>query len=71
MSRMISYQQALMDEVRELPEEAFPNLLQIVHLFKESLLSQSRLMALTLRAELAQWDRLSDEALLEFEEGLS
>jgi len=68
---MSSYQQALMDEVRELPEEAFPNLLQIVHLFKESLLSQSRQTAMALRTELAQWDRLSDEALLEFEKGLS
>ena len=66
-----NYQQALIDEVRELPEEAFPNLLQIVRLFKESMLLQSRQAALALHEELAQWDRLSDEALVEFEKSLS
>ncbi len=67
----VAYQQALMNEVKELPEEAFPNLLQIVRLFKESVLLQSRQNALALKEEFAQWDRLSDEALLDFERGLS
>lgn len=66
-----NYQQALIDEVRELPEEAFPNLLQIVRLFKESMLLQSRQAALALQEELAQWDRLSDEALMDFEKSVS
>jgi len=70
MNRTIEYQQILIDEVEELPEEAFPNLLQIVRLFKESMLLQSRQAALALQAEFAQWDRLSDEALVEFEKGL-
>jgi hypothetical protein len=70
MNKAVQYQQILLDEVKELPEEAFPNLLQIVHLFKESVLVQSRQAALALQAELAQWDRLSDEALMEFEKGL-
>jgi len=70
MNETINYQQILMDEVKELPEEALPNLLQIVRLFKESVLLQSRQAALALQAELAQWDRLSDEALVEFEKGL-
>jgi hypothetical protein len=39
-------------------------------LFKESILFQSRQAALALQAEFAQWDRLSDEALVEFEKGL-
>ena len=63
-------EQVLIDEVKELPEEAFPNLLQIIRLFKESILLQSRQAALALQAEFAQWDRLSDEALVEFEKGL-
>ncbi|MGH7595873.1 MAG: hypothetical protein ACREOI_05945 [bacterium] len=67
----VNYQQALIDEVKELPEEAFPNLLQIVRLFKESILLQSQQAALALKDEFAQWDRLSDEALVEFEKGLS
>ena len=70
MNRTIEYQQILIDEVKELPEEAFPNLLQIVRLFKESILFQRRQAALDLQAEFAQWDRLSDEALVEFEKGL-
>jgi hypothetical protein len=71
MDTVTNYQQALLDEVKELPEEVFPNLLQIVRLFKESILSQSRQIALSLQAEFTQWDRLSDEALVKFEEGLS
>jgi hypothetical protein len=53
----------------ETPKEDI-NLLQIVRLFKESILLQRRQAALALQAELAQWDRLSDEALAEFEKGL-
>jgi hypothetical protein len=68
---IVNYQQALIDEVKDLPEEAFPNLLQIVRLFKESMLLQSRQAALALQEEFAQWDQLSDEALVEFEKSLS
>jgi len=70
MDKTIDYRQALIDEVKELPDEVFPNLLQIIRLFKESILLQSRQAALNLQAEFNQWDRLSDEALLEFEKGL-
>lgn len=70
MDAITDYRQALMDEIRELPEEAFPNLLQIIHLFKESVLLQSRQAAPSFHHELMQWDRLSDEALVEFEKGL-
>jgi hypothetical protein len=43
----------------------------VAQLFKESILLQSHQAALALQAEFAQWDRLSDEALLvEFEKGL-
>jgi len=54
-----------------LPEETFPNLLQIIRLFKESVLLQSRQAALALRTEFAQWDQLSDEALMKFEEDIN
>ncbi|MCI0490776.1 MAG: hypothetical protein L0229_29635 [Blastocatellia bacterium] len=70
MNETTNYQQELLSEVQELPEEAFPNLLQIVRLFKESVLLQSRQSALALQDEFAQWDQLSDEALTEFEKGL-
>lgn len=71
MNGVTNYQQALLDEVKELPEESLPNLLQIVHLFKESLLSQSHKAALALQAEFVEWDKLSDEALTDFEKGLA
>jgi hypothetical protein len=69
MMEPIDYKQALMEEARDLPEEVWPNLLQIVRLFKESVLRQSRQAALELQTEFAQWDHLSDEALEQFEEG--
>ena len=67
---MTDHQQALLEEVRDLPAEVFPNLLQIVHLYKESVLSQTQKGILEVQAELDDWDRLSDEALLEFEKSL-
>src|SRR2546422_1957830 len=67
MPEQIDYRQALMDETKDVPDEAWPNLLQIVRLFKESVLVQSRQAALELQTEFAQWDRLSDEALEQFE----
>ncbi len=71
MTEPIDYQQALMGEARDLPEEVWPNLLQIVRLFKESVLQQNRQAALELQAEFAQWDRLSDEVLNQFEKELN
>ncbi|MFL5802553.1 MAG: hypothetical protein ACJ8CR_12540 [Roseiflexaceae bacterium] len=70
MDKPTAYQQALLDEVEGLPEEAFPNLIQIVRLLKESILLQSRQAALALQEEFAEWDRLSDEALVNFEKDL-
>lgn len=70
METTVDYQQALMNEFADLPQEAFPNLLQIVRLFKESVLVQSRQAALALQDEFDQWERLGDEALVDFENGL-
>ena len=70
MDKPTAYQQALLDEVEGLPEEALPNLIQIVRLLKESILLQSRQAALALQEEFAEWDRLSDEALVNFEKDL-
>jgi len=67
MEKTASYQQLLIDEVKELPEEILPNLIQIVRLFKESLLLQSYK---NLKKEFEEFEQLSDEALMEFEEGL-
>lgn len=70
MSEQIDYRQALVDETKEVPDEALPNLLQIIRLFKESVLLQNRRATLDLQTEFAQWDHLSDEALEQFEKEL-
>lgn len=70
MEKAIDYHQILIDELQGLPDEMFPNLLQIVRLFKESILIQGRKAVAEMQTEFSQWDRLSDEALLEFEKGL-
>lgn len=67
MEKAIDYHQILIDELQGLPDEMFPNLLQIVRLFKDSILIQSRKVVMELQNEFSEWDRLSDEALLEFE----
>jgi hypothetical protein len=64
------YRQALLDEIEDLPAETIPNLLQIVQLYKESVLTQAQKAVLELQTEFDEWDRLSDEALHEFEKGL-
>jgi hypothetical protein len=70
MTEPVDYQQALIDEAKDLPEEVWPNLLQIVRLFKASVLQQSGQSALALQTEFAQWDHLSDEAIEQFEKEL-
>lgn len=59
MSEQIDHRQALMDETKEVPDEVPPNLLQ------------SRRTALELQTEFAEWDRLSDEALTQFEKEIN
>jgi len=66
----VEFQEALLEEIEDLPAEAMPNLIQIVRLYKESILAQSQRAMAELQAEFEDWDRLSDEALIEFEKGL-
>ena len=66
----VDFQEALLEEIEDLPAEAMANLIQIVRLYKESVLAQSQKAIAELQAEFEAWDRLSDEALLEFEREL-
>lgn len=66
----VDFREALMEEIEDLPIEAMPNLIQIVHLYKKSVLAQSQKAIAELQVEFEDWDRLSDEALLEFEKEL-
>ena len=64
--KTISYQKKILDEVKDLPEEQMPNLLKIIRIFKDSIKKQKNEFE-DLKREFKEWDRLSDEALENFE----
>ena len=64
--KALSYQKKILDEVKDLPEEQMPNLLKIIRIFKDSLKKQKNEFE-DLKKEFKEWDRLSDEALDNFE----
>ena len=70
MNASIDYKHTLLDEVKDIPQDLLPNLLQIIRLFKQSILSQRAKERDYLQQEFNEWDRLSDEALLNFEKDL-
>jgi hypothetical protein len=65
----LSYQKKILDEVKDLPEEQMPNLLKIIRIFKQSLMKQKNEFE-DLKKEFKEWDKLSDEALDQFERKL-
>lgn len=70
MKASIDYQHTLLNEVKDIPQELLPNLLEIIRLFKQSILSQQTKKWDDLRQEFNEWDQLSDEALINFEKDL-
>ena len=64
------YQHILLDEVKDIPNDLLPNLLQIIRLFKQSILSQPAKEWDDLQHEFKEWDKLSDEALVNFKKDL-
>jgi hypothetical protein len=64
--KALSYQKKILDEVKDLPEEQMPNLLKIISIFKDSIKKQKNEFE-DLKKELKEWDKLSDEALDNFE----
>ena len=64
--KALSYQKKILDEVKDLPEEQMPNLLKIIRIFKDSIKKQKNEFE-DLKKEFKEWDKLSDEALEEFE----
>ena len=67
--KILSYQKKILDEVKDLPEEQMPNLLKIIRIFKRSLMKQNNEFE-ELKKEFKEWDKLSDEALDQFERKL-
>jgi len=63
------YQKKILEEVKDLPEEQISNLLKIIRIFKNSIIQQ-RKEDIGLKNEFREWDKLSDEAFVDFERKL-
>jgi PAS domain S-box-containing protein len=58
----VDYRQALLDEIKDLSAEAFPNLLQIVHLYKEAVLATQAAISLQYAHLVADLKRAEEAA---------
>ena len=69
MAASVKYKDEILDEINELSDEQIANLMKIIRLFKESIIRQ-RESDFGLKQEFDKWDKLSDEAMLNFEGNL-
>ncbi len=60
------YKEEILNEIKDLSDEQTANLMGIIHLFKDSIIRQ-RELDFELNKEFEEWDKLSDEAFLNFE----
>ncbi|MBA3061994.1 MAG: hypothetical protein FP833_03405 [Atribacteria sp.] len=67
--KTLVYQKKILEEVKDLPEEQISNLLKIIRIFKNSIVKQ-RKEDVGLNKEFREWDKLSDEAFVNFERKL-
>lgn len=70
MQTHIRYEEEIIKELKNMPDEQILNLLNIIRIFKKSIIIQ-READFSIRKELDVWDTLSDEALNNFEATLS
>ena len=69
MTTSVKYKDEILNEINELSDEQIANLMKIIRLFKESIIRQ-RESDFGLKQEFEEWDKLSDEAMLNFEGNL-
>ncbi len=69
MAASVKYKDEILDEINELSDEQIVNLMKIIRLFKESIIRQ-RESDFELKKEFEEWDKLSDEAIMNFEGNL-
>lgn len=69
MQTSLKYKEELLNEINDLSDEQITNLIKIIRIFKESIIRQ-REDDFALKKEFEDWDRLSDEAILNFENTL-
>ncbi|MDP3259369.1 MAG: hypothetical protein Q8M34_02110 [Thermodesulfovibrionales bacterium] len=70
MHTQIKYEEEIFKELQNIPDEQILNLLNIIRIFKKSIIMQ-RESDFSLKKEFNEWDTLSDEALSNFEANLS
>ncbi|HLB69988.1 MAG TPA: hypothetical protein VJJ51_02985 [Candidatus Methanoperedens sp.] len=63
------YKEELLKEIKDLSDDQISYLVKITRIFKESIIRQKE-YDFGLKKEFEEWDNLSDEALLNFEEAL-
>ncbi len=69
MPKQIKYEDEIIKELRDMPDEQIRNLLNIIRISKKSIIMQ-RDEDFYLKKEFDNWDALSDEALENFEKSL-
>ncbi|MBI3584037.1 MAG: hypothetical protein HY096_08840 [Nitrospinae bacterium] len=69
MATSVKYKDEILSEFNDLSDEQVANLIKIIRLFKESIIRQ-RESDFGLKQEFEEWDKLSDEAMLNFEGNL-
>ena len=66
MKSDLKYKDEILNEINDLSDEQIINLMKIIRIFKESIIHQ-RESDFGLKKELEEWDKLSDEAIINFE----
>ena len=70
MHTQTKYEEDIIKELQNMPDEQVLNILNIIRIFKKSIIMQ-READFYLKKEFNEWDTLSDEALSNFEANLS
>ncbi|MFA4910005.1 MAG: hypothetical protein WC649_03025 [Desulfobacteria bacterium] len=69
MQTQVKYEEEIIKELQNMPDEQMLNLLSLIRIFKKSIITQ-RDADFSLKKEFDDWDALSDEALNTFEAAL-
>lgn len=69
MPNSLKCKEEVLNEIEGLSDEQIVNLVKIIRIFKESIIRQ-REYDFDLKREFQEWDRLSDEAIQNFESAL-
>lgn len=69
MRAQAKYEEEVIKELQNMPDEQILNVLSLIRIFKKSIITQ-RDADFSLKKEFDEWDVLSDEALNNFEAAL-